>query len=58
MLAGFGTCFDLYLPLADDASVYDNSNGEPTLVAERFAESDLLIRDIGRWAIRSKKTGR
>lgn len=40
----------LYLPLADDASVYDNSDGELSMVAERFGGADLLIRDVQRWA--------
>jgi predicted ABC-type ATPase len=48
-VGGIRNMLRLYLPLADDASVYDNSDGELTKVAERFDGADLVIRDIGRW---------
>jgi predicted ABC-type ATPase len=39
------TClFDKYLPLVDEASVYDNSSGEPVLLAQKLADG-FHIRD-------------
>jgi predicted ABC-type ATPase len=40
----------LYLPLADEASIYDNSDGALTLIAERFGGSKLIVNDKERWA--------
>jgi predicted ABC-type ATPase len=40
----------LYLPLADDALLYDNSDGELTIVAERFDGADIVVHDRERWA--------
>jgi predicted ABC-type ATPase len=40
----------LYLPLADTASIYDNSDGQLTLIAERVDGSELVVGDRERWA--------
>jgi len=41
---------DVYLPLADFAAIYDNSDGEKILVAERRKHGQLVIHDADRWA--------
>jgi predicted ABC-type ATPase len=41
----------LYLPLADVAVIYDNSDGHGTLIAERLPKSSLVIHDANRWAM-------
>jgi predicted ABC-type ATPase len=40
-----------YLPLADLAAIYDNSDGVRVLIAERRPESGFVVRDTARWAI-------
>ena len=39
----------LYLPLADSAFIYDNSDGEGVLVVERHGNEPITIHDGGRW---------
>jgi predicted ABC-type ATPase len=42
---------DLYLPLADLALIYDNSDEGRALIAERTPGDFLVIRDARRWAL-------
>jgi predicted ABC-type ATPase len=42
---------DLYLPLADLAFIYDNSDEGRALIAERTPEDLLIIHDERRWAL-------
>jgi predicted ABC-type ATPase len=39
----------LYLPLAENASIYDNTDGQLTLVAKRIEGSELVVCDRERW---------
>jgi predicted ABC-type ATPase len=48
--AGVSNMRDLYLPLADAASIYDNSDAALTLIAERIPEGSFVIHDALRWA--------
>ena len=48
--AGLANLQLLYLPLADVAVIYDNSDGQGTLIAERLKERSLVIHDAHRWA--------
>jgi predicted ABC-type ATPase len=40
---------NLYLPLADDAEIYDNTGREPVLIAEKREGLALLVHDPERW---------
>ncbi len=40
----------LYLPLANSAAIYDNSDGPGTFIAERAEDGPLVIHDGDRWA--------
>jgi predicted ABC-type ATPase len=40
---------DLYLPFADYAFVYDNSDGDGILIAERRESAPLVVHDVDRW---------
>jgi predicted ABC-type ATPase len=40
---------DIYLPLADEAFIYDNSDGSGLLIAERREATQLMIHDQHRW---------
>ena len=48
--AGLQNLFGLYLPLADTAHIYDQSDGAGHLVARKEQESGLAIEDNPRWA--------
>jgi predicted ABC-type ATPase len=48
--AGLANMRHLYLPLADTASIYDNSDRTLMLIAERTPESSFVIHDASRWA--------
>lgn len=39
----------LYLPLADVAAIYDNSDDGRVLIAERMPGVPLTVHDTGRW---------
>jgi predicted ABC-type ATPase len=39
----------LYLPLADFAFIYDNSDHGGTLIAERRGAAPLTVHDSDRW---------
>ena len=41
----------LYLPLADNASIYDNSDGRLTRIASRVDGGDVAVHDGVRWAL-------
>lgn len=47
--AGLRNMRDLYLPIVDVAYIFDNSDGEGGLIAERQPEQPLVVRDIGIW---------
>src|SRR5205807_1542788 len=47
--AGLRNMRHLYLPLADSAFIYDNSDGEGVLVVERHGNEPITIHDGGRW---------
>ena len=47
--AGLTNMRDLYLPLADVAAIYDNSDTGPTLIAERTPAAPLAVYDPARW---------
>jgi len=46
----------LYLPLADWAAIYDNTDKELTLIAERRPEAALVVHDAARWAMIERAT--
>lgn len=41
---------DLYLPLADEAEIYDNTDWKRTLIAEKREGLALIVHDSERWA--------
>src|SRR5712692_8790503 len=47
--AGLRNMRQLYLPIADSAYIYDNSDESDILIAERQANAPLLIHDNDRW---------
>jgi predicted ABC-type ATPase len=49
--AGIVNMRDLYLPLADSAAIYDNSNEARTLIAERERGNTLVVHDRPRWTL-------
>jgi predicted ABC-type ATPase len=49
--AGLANMHDLYLPLADLAFIYDNSDEGRALIAERTPEDSLVVHDARRWAL-------
>lgn len=48
--AGVWNMRNLYLPLAQDAEIYDNADYRQVLIAEKRAGLDLTIHDSERWA--------
>lgn len=48
--AGIRNMLNLYLPLATDAEIYDNSDSGRVLIAEKRIGRVLVIRDTQRWA--------
>ena len=40
---------DIYLPLADEAFIYDNSDGSGILIVERRETTQLIVHDSERW---------
>jgi predicted ABC-type ATPase len=48
--AGLRNMRRLYLPIADVAYIYDNSDSGGVLIAMRDAEAALTVHDSGRWA--------
>jgi predicted ABC-type ATPase len=45
---------DCYLPLADAAAIYDNSDVGRVLIAERTPDVPLVVYDAVRWAMIEK----
>jgi len=43
---GINRLFNSYLPLVDEAAIYDNSNGEPILLARKLADGFHVINEI------------
>jgi predicted ABC-type ATPase len=54
--AGLTNMRHLYLPLADLAFLYDNSDEGRVLIAERTPEASFLVHDAPRWAMIEKAT--
>jgi len=48
--AGLANLLLYYLPLTDVAVIYDNSDGQRTLIAEQLPEGSLVVYDANRWA--------
>lgn len=48
--AGLQNLKRLYLPLADVAAVYDNTDVRSVLVAEKTVTDGLIIHDKARWS--------
>jgi len=40
---------DLYLPLADEAQIYDNTDRKRILIVEKREGLELLVHDPARW---------
>lgn len=40
---GIRNLFNIYLPIVDEAMIFDNSGGKPELIAEKVLESDIDI---------------
>jgi predicted ABC-type ATPase len=55
-VSGLRNMLSLYLPLADDAEIYDNDNCGRVLIAEKRMGEDLVVRDAGRWSRMSELT--
>jgi predicted ABC-type ATPase len=55
--AGVANMRRLYLPLADEAEIYDNTDGRRVLIAERREGLELLVHDPDRWAIIEEVAG-
>jgi predicted ABC-type ATPase len=55
--AGVANMRDLYIPLADEAEIYDNTDGMRMLIAERREGREFLVRDPGRWAMIEEAAG-
>jgi predicted ABC-type ATPase len=49
--AGAANMRNIYLPLSDLAMIYDNSDGNRVLIAERTVDVPLVVHDTGRWAM-------
>jgi len=43
---GITYLFDRYLALVDEASIYDNSSGEPVLLAQKLADGFHIKNEI------------
>jgi predicted ABC-type ATPase len=46
---GIANLRHIYLPLADIAAIYDNSDAGRVLIAERTPGAPLVVRDVARW---------
>lgn len=47
--AGLSTMRHVFVPLADAALIYDNSDVRPVLIAEKRADSELQVHYTSRW---------
>jgi predicted ABC-type ATPase len=52
--AGAANMRNIYLPLSDVAMIYDNSDAERVLIAERTLTVPLVVYDAARWAMIEK----
>jgi len=43
---GINRLFDSYLPLVDESAIYDNSSGEPILLARKLADGFHVINEV------------
>jgi len=48
--SGIRNMLSLYLPLADEAEIYDNADAGRILIAEKRMSNGLLVRDLDRWS--------
>jgi predicted ABC-type ATPase len=48
--SGVSNMLNLYLLLADEAEIYDNTDRKRTLIAEKREGNALLVHDSDRWA--------
>jgi predicted ABC-type ATPase len=48
--SGISNMRNLYLPLADEAEIYDNTDWKRTLIAEKREGLALIVHDSERWA--------
>jgi len=48
---GIKNLFEIYLPIADEIMIYDNSEGENELIAEQLIDSDLSIIHLEKYNI-------
>ncbi len=46
---GLQNLFNLYMPLSDEWSIYDNSTAVPILIAQKLQNSDTIIHADGEW---------
>jgi len=37
--------FDVYIPIVDEAIIFDNSAGEPVLIFEKLFDDDIQVSD-------------
>jgi len=44
-LSGIRNLFDIYLPIADEVMIFDNSEGKHELIAKKINQSDLFVFD-------------
>ena len=49
--SGVANMRDFYLPLADEAEIYDNTDRKRILIAEKRGGAELRIHDPERWAL-------
>jgi predicted ABC-type ATPase len=49
--AGLANMRLLYLPLVDLAAIYDNSDDQGVLIAERTLRESVVVHDAARWAM-------
>ncbi|UIR57352.1 zeta toxin family protein [Sphingobacterium sp. SRCM116780] len=48
-LKGICNLFDIYMDIVDQVLIFDNSEGEPILFAEKYYKEDLIIYDSSRF---------
>jgi predicted ABC-type ATPase len=49
--AGLRNMRELYLPVVDNAAIFDNSGEMPILIAERIPDAGLIVHDAARWLL-------
>jgi predicted ABC-type ATPase len=54
--AGMYNMRHVFLPLADVASIYDNSGRDPLLIAEKRSDIPFVVRDATRWKLIEEAT--